>query len=109
MRKAIALDESTGSTNRQDDEPCSYHETLGCHRGDYERQDVAKPKPVPMAQVSWADARPTAERLKDASDLAFIMEARRRGYEIADRVLSGKYYDSGKKKHRKKHKQNKSK
>jgi hypothetical protein len=82
MRQAIALDESTGCTNCQNDEPRSYHEILEVTREDYEV--VAA---VPMAQVSWSDARPMCERLKDASDLAILLEARRRGYEVARQIL----------------------
>ena len=104
MRKVIALDESTGSTNMQDDEPCSYHRLLGVVRSEYERQDVAAPKPAPMAQVSWADAMTTADRLKQISDVALTLELHGRGYEVAGKILSGKYYSSGKKVHKKKSK-----
>jgi len=108
MRKVLALDESTGSSNMQTDEPCSYHRMLGVVRSDYERMDVAQSKPVaklavPMAEVSWADARTTAEKLQDISDLALALEMRRRGYEVASNILSGRYA-SGKKPHRRKSK-----
>ncbi|MGA7225982.1 MAG: hypothetical protein WBX16_24210 [Candidatus Acidiferrales bacterium] len=64
----------------------SFIELLGV--ADYERQDVAKPKPVQMAEVSWADALSTADRLKHVSDLALTMELNRRGSIIAGRILS---------------------
>ena len=102
MRKVTALDESTGRTNCQDDEPCSYREALECTRSDYERIDVAKP--IPMAQVSWADAMSTADRLKQISDLALTMELNRRGYRAAAKILSGRYHDSGAKKHKRRNK-----
>jgi hypothetical protein len=102
MRKVMALDESTGSSNMQDDEPCSYHRLLGVVRSDYERKSVPKHKVVPMAQVSWADARQMADKLKDASDLAFILEANRRGYAIAGKILDGRHYPSGKNIHKSK-------
>ena len=111
MRPAISTDETTGSSRFQADNEIgsddlshdiSYHETLGCHRDDYERQDVAEPKPVPMAQVSWADARPMADRLKDASDLALALELRRRGYIVASKILDGRHCPSGRKIHKRK-------
>jgi hypothetical protein len=109
MRPAISLAPETGTTRFQSDDDInedlspdiSYHESLGCVRSDYERQDVAKPKPVPTAQVSWSDARPMGDRLKDASDLAFRMEALRRGYEIAGKILDGRHYPSAKTIHKK--------
>jgi|SRR5271156_3180884 hypothetical protein len=99
MRKVNALDESTGSNNMQDDEPCSYAELLQCLRSDYERMDVAKPKPVQMAQVSWS----TADVLRNASNLTFAIEAHRRGMSLvgAKNILSGKY-SSGRKIHKRK-------
>jgi hypothetical protein len=116
MRPAISLAPETGTTRFQADDDIneelspdiSYHEALGCVRSDYERMDIKK-SPVakvaaPMAEVSWQQARSTADVLKDASELAFLMEARRRGYEVAGRILSGKYHDSGKRKHRRKNK-----
>jgi hypothetical protein len=96
MRKAIALDESTGSTNMQDDEPCSYHRMLECVRSQYERMSVPRKKvapvekEVPMAQATWTDARPMSEKLKDASDLALAIEMRRRGYTVAGKILETK-------------------
>jgi hypothetical protein len=111
MRHAISTDHETGSTRYQADDDInedlshdiSYIELLSCQRSDYERQDVAKPKHVQMAQVSWFDARPMCEKLKEASDLCLRMEMMRRGYEIAGKILSSKYYDSGKhKKHKSK-------
>jgi hypothetical protein len=113
MRPAISLDPDTATTRYQADDEIahddlshdiSYHEVLEVTRGDYERQDSAKPTPVPMAQVSWQQARTTADVLKDASELAFMMEARRRGYAVAGKILSGKYHDNGKRKHRRKNK-----
>ena len=71
MREAISSNPASGTTRFQDEsEAQSFIELLGVTRDDYERQDIAKPKPVPMAQVSWADARPMADKLKDVSDLA---------------------------------------
>lgn len=103
MRPAISRDETTGSTRFQDEaEAQSFIELLGCQRDCYERQDVATPKPLPMAEVSWQQARPMAEVLKEASELAFVIEARRRGYAVASKILSGRYHDSGKRKHRRK-------
>jgi hypothetical protein len=83
----------------------SFIELLGA--ADYEKHStakpravkVAKPKPIPMAEASWADAMSTADRLKQISDLALTMELNRRGYRAAGKVLSGKYHDSGKRKH----------
>jgi hypothetical protein len=96
MRKVTALDESTGSTNRQADQPCSYHQLLECCRQDYERQYVAKPKPAQMAQVSWS----TADVLRNASNMAFAIEAHRRGLCLVavKNILAGGHA-SGKKKH----------
>jgi hypothetical protein len=94
MRKAIALDESTGSTNMQDDEPCSYHRMLGVIRSDYERRDDPKPRAAkvaqPAAEVTWQQARTTADKLKDASDHAIFLELNRRGHEIAGKILETK-------------------
>ena len=95
LRNAISLNPETGSTRfQQDDEindvlahDVSYVEILQVTRGDYERIDI-EPKPVPMAQVSWADALSTADRLKHVSDLALTMELNRRGSIIAGRILS---------------------
>jgi hypothetical protein len=107
MRKVIALDESTGSTNVQDDEPCSYHRLLGVVRSAYERIDIKQPRAAkvsqPMAEISWADARSTADKLKDASDLALRLELLPHGYEVAGNVLAGRW-PSGKPKHRRKNK-----
>jgi hypothetical protein len=92
MRNAISTDESTGTTRHQPhDEPWSFHLMLGCNRNSYERISVprkkAAPQPAPMATVSWADARPMAEKLKDASDLALALELNRRGYIVAGTIL----------------------
>jgi hypothetical protein len=111
MRPAISLAPETGTSRWQADDEIgndelahdiSYVELLGCQRCDYERQDVAKPKPAQMAQVSWS----TADVLRRASDTAFALEAYRRGLTLvgAKRILSGKHYESGKKKHRRKSK-----
>jgi hypothetical protein len=106
MRRVIALDESTGSTNMQDDEPCSYHRMLGVTRNDYERIDIKKTPVVkaaePMAEISWT----TADVMRNASNLAFALEAHRRGLCLvsAKNILSGKYFDSGKTKPRRKSK-----
>jgi|SRR5271156_2611673 hypothetical protein len=111
MRPALSTDENSGSSRFQADDEVNdelahdvtFVEILQCSRSDYERHDVAKPKPhavaiaAPMASVSWS----TAQRLQGVSDAAFAIEMRRRGYEIARKILSGKYYDSGKRKHKK--------
>ena len=103
MRPAISLNPETGTTRWQDDaEPCSYHLMLGVVRSEYERVDVMKSpvvKDVPMAEVTWQQARATADVMKDVSEYAFRLEMLRRGYEVAGKILSGKVYDSGKKKH----------
>jgi hypothetical protein len=90
--KSISTDETTGTTRWQpDDEPQSYHRMLGVVRNQYERRDDPKPRIVksvePMATVSWADARTTADKLNDASDLAIFLELNRTGYAIAANVL----------------------
>lgn len=105
MRPAISADETTGSSRFQADNEIgsddlshdiSYHETLECVRDAYERQDIAAPQPASTATAPWV---PIATVLQSVSDTAFLIEARRRGYAIAGKVLSGKYHDSGKKKH----------
>ena len=96
MREAISSNPASGTTRFQADDDInedlshdiSYHETLECVRDAYERQDIAAPQPAPMAQVSWADARPMADRLKDVSDLALMMELNRRGYRAVAKILS---------------------
>ena len=85
-QRYIALDESTGSNDTQRRRAVQYHRMLGCIRSDYERQDVARPKPVQMAQVSWS----TAERLKRISDCAFAIEAYRRGLRL---VGANRYFE----------------
>jgi hypothetical protein len=104
MRIAISSDEQSGTTRFQVEAPAlSYLELLQAN--DFEVKTVkTKSKPPAMAQVTWQQARTTAEVLPGASELAFLMEARRRGYEVAGRTLSGKYHDSDKRKHRRKHK-----
>jgi hypothetical protein len=118
MRPALSLNPETATTRQQmDDEigsddlahDISYAEILQCSRSDYERQDVAEPKPVvkaaePMAEVSWT----TADVMRRVSPLAFAMEAYRRGMTLVNvqKILSGTHHDSGKRKHRRK--QNKS-
>lgn len=116
MRPALSTDESSGSTRFQADDEISealahdvtFHELLGVTHSEYERQDVATPKPAPCAEVSWQQARPTADVLRGASDAALAIEAYRRGMRLvgAKNILSGRYA-SGKKPHRRK--QNKSK
>jgi hypothetical protein len=73
----------------------SYAELLQCQRRDYERMSVPKKKaaPVvkavePMAEISWHDARPMADRLKDTSEAAFRLEMLRRGYETVGKILA---------------------
>jgi hypothetical protein len=92
--KSISTDETTGTTRTQpEDEPCSYHRMLECVRSQYERMSVPRKKvapvekEVPMAQATWADARPMSEKLKDASDLARALELNRRGYIVAGTIL----------------------
>jgi hypothetical protein len=118
MRPAISTTEATGTTRWQEDDEISeslahdatFTELLGVTRKDYERMDVAKPRvvksPEPMATVSWSDARPMAEKLKDVSDAAFAIEAYRRGMKLiaVKRILSGTHYENGKRKHRRKSK-----
>jgi hypothetical protein len=109
MRRVLSTDEQSGTDRFQKDDEVNdelahdvtFIELLGCKRSDYERQDVATPKPVPMATVAWFDARPMCDKLKDASDLAFLLEANRRGYAIAGNALTGRW-PSGKKKHKSK-------
>jgi len=108
MRPAISTNPETGSSRFQADDEVnddlandiSYREALGCLRSDYERQDVARPKPAPMAQVSWS----TAEQMRQISDCAFAIEAYRRGQRLvsANQILSGTHHDSGKKRHKRK-------
>lgn len=108
MRKAISSNPASGTTRFQDEsEAQSFIELLGVTRDDYERQDIAKPKPVPMVEISWQQARSTADVLKDASELTFRLEMMRRGYAIASKILSGKYYDDGKKKRKRRQKSQK--
>lgn len=108
MRSAISLDPTTGTSRWQEEDvfDISYAEILQveCHL--YERQDIAAPKPVPMAEISWADARPMSEKLKQVSDYAFAIEAHRRGMRVvsAQNILNGKYHDSGVKKHKRRNK-----
>jgi hypothetical protein len=96
MHEAISLDTTTATTRWQEDDhineelshDVSYMEILQATRSDYERQDVAKPKPAPIAIFSWADARSTAARLKEVSDFALALELRRRGYIGAQNVIA---------------------
>lgn len=95
MREPISSNPASGTTRFQVESPAqSFIELLGV--ADYER--------VPVAEVSWQQARPMADVLKEASELAFLMEARRRGYEVAGKILDGKHYNSGKRIHRRKQK-----
>jgi hypothetical protein len=102
MRPAISLDESSGSTRYQADDEISedlshdvsFREWLGAVVEDYEVV-----KETPMATIPWADSRTMSEKLKDASELVFQLEARRRGYEIAGNILT-KRWPSGKRKRR---------
>ena len=101
MRIAISSDEQSGTTRFQVEAPAlSYLELL--QADDFEVKHCAV-KVEPMAQVSWS----TADVLRNASNMAFAIEAHRRGLGLvaAKNILSGKY-PSGKKPHRKK--QNKS-
>jgi len=113
MRPAISADPETGTTRQQmDDEigrddlahDISFAELLGVTRSAYERIDIKKSPAVkveaPMAEVSWQQARATADVLRDASEFAFQLEMRRRGYTLASKILSGKYHSSGKHKHK---------
>jgi hypothetical protein len=111
MRKvSISTDEFSGSTRFQADDEIghddlahdiSYHETLGCTRNSYERIDIKKSPVVksaePTAQVSWS----TAQRLQGVSDVAFALEAYRRGLCLvsAKNILSGRY-ESGKRRNK---------
>ena len=95
MREPISSNPASGTTRFQVESPAqSFIELLGV--ADYERQDVAAPQPTPIAPAPWV---PMADRLKDASDLALTMELNRRGSIIASKILSGKYHESGIKKH----------
>ena len=95
MREPISSNPASGTTCFQVESPAqSFIELLGV--ADYERQDAAEPKRASMATAPWV---PMATVLQSVSDIAFVIEARRRGYAIAGKVLSGKYHDSGKKKH----------
>jgi hypothetical protein len=95
MRPAISLDRETGTSRFQADDDInedlshdiSYREALGCVRNDYECMSVPEQKVVPMAEVSWADAMTTADRLKHISDLALMMELNRRGHKSASKIL----------------------
>jgi hypothetical protein len=111
MRPALSTDNNSGSSRFQADDEISdelahdisYVELLGCQRSSYERIDIEKkPTPVQMAEISWT----TADVMHRASDTAFAIEAYRRGMKLVavKNILSGKYYDSGKRKHRRKSK-----
>jgi len=116
MREAISLDKTTGTSRWQEEHDvnddlaleATYAEMLQVERHCYERMDVKKSPVVkseePMAQISWS----TAEVMRNASNLAFAMEAYRRGMTLVSvqKILSGTHHDSGKRKHRRK--QNKS-
>jgi hypothetical protein len=94
MRPAISLDPDTGSIRFQDHAPVlAYLELLQVD--DYEVKHCAA-KSTPMAEISWT----TADVMRRASDMAFDIEARRRGYIMAGKILSGTHHDSGKKKHK---------
>jgi hypothetical protein len=85
MRRAISIEENSGTTRFQVEAPAlSYLELL--QADDFEVKHCAV-KVEPMAQVSWADARPMCDRLKDVSDLAILLEAHRRGYAVARKLL----------------------
>ena len=95
MRAAISNNPESGTTRFQTEAPAqSYLELL--QASDFEVKHSAA-KPVQMAQAAWV---PMANVFQSASDLAFRIEALRRGYAIAGTILSGKFYDSGKRKHR---------
>lgn len=102
MKQPISTDARSGSTRFQDEaEAQSFTELLGIASDEYEREDVAKPQPEPMAQVSWS----TAEQLKRVSDGAFAIEAYRRGLRLVGvrDILSGRH-SSGKKKRKRRNK-----
>jgi hypothetical protein len=103
MRRVLSTDEQSGTTRFQVEAPAqSYLELL--QADDFEVKHCPVKSAEPMAQVSWT----TADRLSNASDLAFQIEARRRGYIRAGKILSGTHHDSGKKKHKRwKHKSQK--
>ncbi|MGB8441593.1 MAG: hypothetical protein WCE26_19500 [Candidatus Acidiferrales bacterium] len=116
MRPAISADETTGSSRFQADDDInedlshdiSYAEILEVIQEDYERRDDPKPRAAklaePTATVSWS----TAEVLRNASNLAFAIEAHSRGMKLvaAKNILAGNVlqnrWPSGKKKHRRK-------
>jgi hypothetical protein len=99
VRAAISNNPKSGTTRFQTEAPAqSYSELL--QASDFEVKHCAV-KPVETAQAARV---PMANVLQSASELAFSMEALRRGYAIAGKILSGKYYDSGKRKHRRKNK-----
>jgi hypothetical protein len=99
MRAAISSNPESGTTRFQTEAPAqSYLELL--QASDFEVKHCTV-NPVQMAQAAWV---PMGDLLQSASELAFRMEGLRRGYAIAGKILSGKYYDSGKRKHRRKNK-----
>jgi hypothetical protein len=98
MHPAISADSETGTTSFQDAAPAmSFLELL--QADDVEVKSVVKTA-APMAEVSWT----TADVMRRASDMAFAMEAHRRGMTLVSvqKILSGKYHNSLKKKHKRK-------
>lgn len=106
MRKAaLSTDTETGTTRWQEEDvfDIRYHEALGCVRDQYERIDVAvKKAPVEVAAPMATVSRTTADILRNASNLAFALEAVQRGYvpKAALKILAGRH-PSGEKMHRK--------
>jgi hypothetical protein len=103
MRHLLSTDEQSGTTRFQTEAPAqSYLELLQADDFEVKHRAVKAP---PMATVSWS----TADVLRNASNLAFAIEAHSRGLKLvgAKRILSGTHYESGKRKHRSR-KQNKS-
>ena len=101
MRESLSSNPASGTTRFQVEAPAaSYLELL--QADDFEVKPCTV-KATPMATVSWS----TADVLRNASNMAFAIEAKRRGLCLVavKNILSGKY-PSGKKPHRRK--QNKS-
>lgn len=73
MRQPLSNDETSGTTRFQDEADAqSYAEQLGV--ADYD----IPPDKVQFAEVSWT----TAHGLQKASDVAFRLEANRRGFKL---------------------------
>jgi hypothetical protein len=96
MHPAISLDPDTATTRFQTEAVAqSYLELL--QATDFEVKHCAVKTAAPMAEISWT----TADVMRRVSPLAFAMEAYRRGLKLVgvENILSGAYYESGKKKH----------